>query len=198
MRILGIDPGTSVVGHGCVSVTGGTAPRHVPLVRSGRVRNLVRGISSGGARVRLVAAGALRLGERGTPLADRLLRLAEGMAALLAELEPDEVVLEQAFYGKSVASALRIGEARGVVLAEARRFGAAVHQVAPARVKRVVAGHGAAGKARVADMVRRSLGLARPPEPADAADALAVALCRYEELRGFSPGLSCKHGEEPV
>jgi crossover junction endodeoxyribonuclease RuvC len=109
------------------------------------------------------------------------------MAELFSHLQPDELAVEQAFYGKSVPSAMRIGEARGVILAEARRHGVPVHQFAPARVKRVVTGNGAASKAAVAAMTCRLLGLAAVPAERDATDALAVALCRAEERRTIIP-----------
>ena len=191
MRILGIDPGTVVVGFGCIEQAGVAAASHVvgetPLAL--RVGNLVRPGSAGGP-VQLVEAGALRLPRR-APLSERLRELAVGFRELLDRLAPAEVALEEAFFGKSVQSALRIGEARGVVLAEAARRGVPVFQFAPARVKRVVAGNGAADKEAIARMAAQWLGLARPPTPRDVTDALAVALCRAEARRSFSSVLSC-------
>jgi crossover junction endodeoxyribonuclease RuvC len=113
----------------------------------------------------------------------RLSALARSLGEILDRLEPQELALEEAFFGKSVQSALRIGEARGVVLAEASRRQVAVHQFAPARIKRCLTGHGAASKEAVAQMTARLLALDRPPQPMDATDALAVALCRVEARR---------------
>jgi crossover junction endodeoxyribonuclease RuvC len=191
MRILGIDPGTVVVGFGCVEQAGAAGPSAPPALppMALRVGNLVRP-GGGGGPVRLVEAGALRLPRR-APLSERLHELAAGMRALLERLAPAEVALEEAFFGKSVQSALRIGEARGVVLAEAARRGVPVFQFAPARVKRVVAGNGAAGKEAIARMAAQWLGLARPPMPRDVTDALAVALCRAEARRSFSSLVPC-------
>jgi crossover junction endodeoxyribonuclease RuvC len=100
------------------------------------------------------------------------------------------LALEEAFCGKSVQSALRIGEARGVVLAEASRAGLGIHEYAPARIKRCVTGRGDATKDVVADMVLRQLGPATSSMtpslgslPRDASDALAAALTRVEERR---------------
>ena len=93
------------------------------------------------------------LGKRGDALPSRLLSLSEQFAALLAELRPTEVAVEEAFFGKSVQSALRIGEARGVVLAEAARAELTIHQYAPARIKRCVTGNGSARKESVAKML---------------------------------------------
>ena len=94
----------------------------------------------------------------------------------------DVLALEEAFFGKSVQSALRIGEARGVVLVAAARAGIPVAQYPPATIKKAVTGRGGATKEQVQEMVRITLGLAAPPQPADAADALAIAICHA--LRG--------------
>jgi crossover junction endodeoxyribonuclease RuvC len=137
--------------------------------------------------VRLVAAGVLRLGGRTVALPDRLRALAVEFRSLLAAHAPSEVALEQAFYGKSVQAALRIGEARGVLLAEAAAAQLAVHQFAPARVKRCVTGNGASGKEAVAAMVRQFVAGASDARvaslPNDATDAVAVAWTRLEQRR---------------
>lgn len=182
VRILGVDPGTVVVGFGCLEVREGEARGTLSPLLAHRVVNAVRGPSAG-QKVTLVEHGVLRLGGRNVPVERRLYNLAEVLGELLDRLEPAELALEEAFYGKSVQSALRIGEARGVVLAEASRRRVDVHQFAPARVKRCVAGHGTASKDAVARMAGELLSLARPPGPPDASDALAVALCRVEDRR---------------
>lgn len=185
VRILGIDPGTLVVGFGCLEVTErspatgiGVAERPLALAAS----NVMRAAPSVG-RVRVLESGVLRLGGRNTALEDRLWSLRQQLEVLLERLGAEELALEEAFYGKSVGAALRIGEARGVVLAGAREGGLAVHQFAPARIKRAVAGHGAASKDAVARMVCRQLALSPIPTPCDVTDALAVAFCRVEERR---------------
>jgi crossover junction endodeoxyribonuclease RuvC len=140
--------------------------------------------SPGLATVRVLDAGAIRLGSERAPLEHRLLALSELLVRLLAQLTPGELALEEAFFGKSVQSALRIGEARGVVLAESARQGLPVHQFAPARIKRCITGQGNAQKETVAAMVRQLLaGNALADLPPDATDALAVALCRAEQRR---------------
>lgn len=188
MRILGIDPGTLVTGFGCIEVTasaGAPAQRGVDRPASGapiahRVANLVRRRQAQG-RVRFVDAGALQLGGRQASLADRLRRLADELRRTILALAPAELALEQAFVHRSIAAALRIGEARGVVLAEARRLGLSIHEYPPARVKLAVGGRGNAGKDALARLVAQQLGLATAPTPRDASDALAVALCRAVE-----------------
>ncbi|HLQ38011.1 MAG TPA: crossover junction endodeoxyribonuclease RuvC [Planctomycetota bacterium] len=189
LRILGIDPGTVVVGFGCLELTtGGVAmPRLPPLAL--RASNAVQ--VAGGGELRFVTAGTIRLGRRGDTVAERLHVLAQRLGELLDRLAPYEVALEEAFCGKSVQSALRIGEARGVVMAESGRRRLVVHEYSPARIKRCVAGSGVAAKATVAVMLAHLLpGAAQCTEslPADASDALAVALTRAEERR--SPLLS--------
>ncbi|MCC7398909.1 MAG: crossover junction endodeoxyribonuclease RuvC [Planctomycetes bacterium] len=188
VRILGIDPGTLVVGYACLEVAVGGARGSggdVPLAM--RASNVVRVGGGGGEDVRLLVAGALDLGGRHAPLPVRLRSLADQFAGLLRSWTPHEVAIEEAFYGKSVQAALRIGEARGVVLAESARAGLEVHQFAPARVKRCVTGRGAAGKDAVAAMVGQLVQHGRQvlhsSLPRDATDAVAVAWTRLEQRR---------------
>lgn len=181
VRILGIDPGTVVVGFGCVELRPGPRQTGGGRLLAHRASNLQSGRGAG--RTHVVDAGVLRLGSSGVDLGRRLARLLEGLGELIERCRPDEVALEEAFHGRSVQSALRIGEARGVVLAEAVRRGVTVHQFPPARIKRSVAGHGAASKEAVARMATSLLGVGGNL-PVDATDALAVALCRIEERRG--------------
>lgn len=195
LRILGIDPGTQVVGYGCLelAVSGAMGGANdAPLALRGS--NVVR--PGGDGSVRLVGAGVLRLGGRGAALPSRLCALAEQFRSLLATWAPGELALEHAFHGKSVQAALRIGEARGVVLAEAAAAGLSIHQFAPARVKRCVTGNGAAGKAAVGAMILhllRGVGTAAAADlPADATDALAIAWTRLEARR--SPLLAAGEG----
>lgn len=178
MRILGIDPGTLVAGFGCIEAADAGPPARVrTALIAHRAANVVRPAARSG-RIRFVAAGALQLGGRHVELPDRLHRLSDELRRLFAELAPAELALEQAFAHRSIAAALRIGEARGVVLAEARRAGLGVHEYPPARVKLAIGGRGNAGKDALARLVAQQLGLASPPSPRDASDALAVALCR--------------------
>lgn len=187
IRILGIDPGTQVVGFGCLELVFESAPSTsaaAPLAM--RASNVVRA-GAGADSLRLVECGVLRLGGRHDSVANRLRQLADRFRELVARLGPGELALEEAFYGKSAQSALRIGEARGVVLAEAARAELAIHEYAPARIKRCVTGRGDAPKDVVADMVARQLGAAglqaMSGMPRDASDALAAALTRVEERR---------------
>lgn len=182
------------MGFGCLEVQdGGSAPSmQSAAARSGavpmahRVGNLVQGVGRGAVEV--LASGVLRLGRTKDPIPDRLSRLALGLRGLIAEYHPTHLALEEAYFGKSVQSALRIGEARGVILAESAAAGLVIQQFPPARIKRVVTGSGAASKDQVAKMVQMSLRLSKPPETRDVTDALAVGLCCIEEARNFRFG----------
>ena len=150
MFVLGIDPGLSRCGYGCVEARG--------------------------PKGRAVAAGVLRTPPT-APLPERLAQLQEEMEALLDELEPDVVAVERLFFQVNARTAMAVGQASGVVLAAAARAGAEVAQYTPNEVKQAVAGYGAAPKEQVQRMVQALLGLSSIPQPADAADALALALC---------------------
>jgi crossover junction endodeoxyribonuclease RuvC len=101
----------------------------------------------------------------------------EGVAGLVAEHEPDAVVLEESFVGVDARTALSVGQARGAVLVAAALAGVECTEYAPARVKQAVCGYGRAEKAQVQRMVKAILGLRELPRPNHAADALAVAIC---------------------
>jgi crossover junction endodeoxyribonuclease RuvC len=149
-RVLGIDPGTRVVGLGVVDREG--------------------------SRLRSVAYRVVAPGRMKGDLPSRLFVIHEGIAAAIAEFKPDAVAIEEAYYGKSAQSALRIGEGRGVAILAARQAGIEVHQYPPATVKKAVTGAGNAHKTQVGHMVKVLLSIA-DEIPEDAADALAVAIC---------------------
>jgi crossover junction endodeoxyribonuclease RuvC len=148
--VLGIDPGLSRCGYGCVEArTGGP---------------------------RAVAIGVLRT-DHHTPLPDRLAELQAELRALIAEFRPDVVAVERVFFQVNVRTAMSVGQASGLAMAEAAASGCEVVQYSPNEVKQAVAGDGRADKGQVQRMVQALLGLAAPPQPADAADAAALALC---------------------
>jgi crossover junction endodeoxyribonuclease RuvC len=154
LRVLGIDPGSRIVGYGLVEVD--EAAR-------------------GPAALRYVECGVIQPPVQGA-FPQRLREIAAGLREVLAELGPDEIAIESVFVKRNVAAALKLGQARGVALLCAAEAGVPIHEYAPARVKRAVTGNGAASKAQVQQMVRALVGLKRAPR-ADAADALAVAIC---------------------
>ena len=150
MFVLGIDPGVSRCGYGCVESARG--------------------------QTRAIAVGVLSTSPS-EPLPDRLGALDSDIRELLADLRPDVVAVERLFFQTNVRTAMSVGQASGLVLAAASQAGCTVVQYTPNQVKQAVAGYGAAGKEQVQRMVQSLLGLPEVPKPADAADALALALC---------------------
>lgn len=150
MFVLGIDPGLSRCGYGAVRATP-SGPR-------------------------AEAIGVLRTSPS-DPLPERLAELQGELRSLLVELRPDVVAVERVFFQVNVRTAMSVGQASGLAMAEAIAQGCAVAQYSPNEVKLAVAGDGAADKVQVQTMVQRLLRLAAPPRPADAADAAALALC---------------------
>jgi len=157
VRIFGIDPGSQRTGYGCVE--------------------------SIGRRHALVICGSLS-GPKGASFPDRLHAIHDGLKALIALHQPDCVAIEDIFHHRNVRSALKLGQARGIALLAASEAGLPVASYAPAAVKRAVVGYGRAEKQQVQQMVKLLLGLAQPPSPHDAADALAVAICHLQASTG--------------
>jgi crossover junction endodeoxyribonuclease RuvC len=154
MRVFGIDCGTEVTGFGVVD-------------------------SDDSARQPLLvcrAMGAIRL-QKACALPARLEQVFRDLTAELERWQPDAVAIEEVFYSVNAKSALKLGQVRGVALLSAARQGIAVAEYAPLRIKASVVGYGLAQKQQVQFMVARLLGLAELPQPADAADALAIAIC---------------------
>jgi crossover junction endodeoxyribonuclease RuvC len=136
-------------------------------------------VERAGGGFRELASGTIRLGTVATN-ADRLARLHAECLRLFDAWTPRVVVVERNFVAHNVQSAFRIGEVRGVILAAAASAGLGVHEYAPAAVKLAAVGHGAADKQTMMRGVAALLRLAAPP-PADAADALALALCHLQQ-----------------
>ena len=154
--ILGVDPGLSRCGYGAV------------------VRD--------GADVRAVAAGTIRTDPK-APLPERLAQLQLELEALLDDLSPVAVVVERVLFQVNARTAISVGQASGLALAAAARRDIAVTQYSPNEVKLAITGDGAADKRAVQYMVTKLLRLANRPEPPDAADALALALCHSWRAR---------------
>lgn len=156
LRALGIDPGVSRCGYGVV-------------VRSGRGRT---------AALAAKAAGVIRTSPA-EPLPERLGQIAVEIEALIAQYRPAVVVVERVLFQVNVRTAMATGQASGIVLAITARAGIPVVHFSPNEVKAAVAGHGGADKGEVQKMVQAQLRLAVAPDPPDAADALALALCYF-------------------
>jgi len=135
-----------------------------------------------GSRARVLHFGALCLPAR-TEFDERLRRIHELIAKLLAEFQPDAMAVEGVFAALNVRTALKLSEVRGVVLLAAAQAGIPSHSYSPREVKVSVTGYGAASKQQVQQMIRALLGLRECPESADAADGMAVALCHAHVVR---------------
>jgi crossover junction endodeoxyribonuclease RuvC len=155
VRIFGIDPGSERTGYGCVESDGRVA--------------------------RLVTCGAITAAAR-DPFPQRLARIHRELTALLTDCAPDCVAIESLFSAVNARTALKLGHARGVAMLAAVECGCPVVEYTPAAVKRAVVGYGRAEKHQVQQMIKLLLGLAKPPSPHDAADALAVAICHLHSM----------------
>jgi crossover junction endodeoxyribonuclease RuvC len=157
MLALGLDPGLAITGYG-----------------------LVRETADG--ELALVAYGAITTSAN-DPLPQRLLSIAEELDRLVAEHEPDVVAIEELFFCRNVTTALIVGQARGVAMLTVARHGVPIYEYKPMAVKQAVSGYGNASKAQVQEMVRLLLNLGEVPQPDDAADGVAVAICHLHSAR---------------
>jgi len=146
--ILGVDPGSRITGYGIIRVEGRTTE--------------------------YLDSGCIRVGEK--PWAERLQTIFHSLALLIGEYRPEEFAIEQVFMARNPDSALKLGQARGAAIVSAANSGLPVHEYSARQVKQAVVGNGGADKAQVQHMVQALLKLSRKPQ-ADAADALAIALC---------------------
>ncbi len=153
MLVLGIDPGTALCGYG--------------LVRAD------------GDEMSLVAYGAVSTPSK-MPLAERLLQIHQELRELISTHHPESAAVEKLFFSKNTRTALAVGHARGVVLLSAAEAGLAVYEYTPNEVKQAIVGYGGADKNQMQQMVRMLLHLDFVPEPDDAADAVAIAICHIQ------------------
>jgi crossover junction endodeoxyribonuclease RuvC len=156
MRVLGIDCGSEYTGYGVVE-------------------------EAGDGRLICHAAGAIKL-KAGSPMAPRLQKIFSGLTAIIAEHQPEAAAIEDVFYAINVKTALKLGQVRGVAMLAASHCGLPVAEYSPLSIKSAVVGYGRADKQQVQQMVTRLLGLAEPPEPTDASDALAIAICHIHTI----------------
>src|SRR6058998_3688330 len=151
MRVLGVDCGTEYTGYGVVEL---------------RVDG----------RLVCCTHGAVKLSPRDS-LANRLSTVFMRLSEIIREHQPNDVAIEDVFYAVNVKSALKLGQVRGVAMLAAASAGLEVAEYSPLSIKSAVVGYGRAEKHQVQHMVRQLLSLEEIPEPADAADALAIAIC---------------------
>jgi crossover junction endodeoxyribonuclease RuvC len=150
-RILGIDPGTGILGFGVIDVD---AKGKAMLVDAGVIRTPVR-----------------------QPDSDRLLTIFDELTEVIKELKPTVMSVEKLFFSQNVTTAMSVSQARGVVLLMGKQHGLELFEYTPLQIKMALTGYGRADKKQVQEMVRVILGLKEVPKPDDCADALAAAIC---------------------
>jgi crossover junction endodeoxyribonuclease RuvC len=150
MRILGIDPGTGILGFGVID-------------------------SKKGQPIKMIDAGVVSSPAH-TPLPDRLLDIYESIGKVIEDTRPEVMAIEKLFFTRNITTAISVAEARGVVELIAKKNGLEIVEYTPLQIKQTLTGYGRAEKKQMQEMVRRELNLVNPPKPDDCADALAAAL----------------------
>lgn len=158
MIILGIDPGTAICGYGVVEKEN--------------------------YNFKLLDYGAVNT-PAGMALEDRLVRIYDGITALIKKYHPEEMAVEELFFNNNAKTALSVGHARGVVLLAGAHQHIPVYEYTPLQVKQNVVGYGRADKGQVQYMVKTVLNMREIPKPDDAADALAIAICHGQTNKAF-------------
>lgn len=156
MLVLGIDPGTAITGYGLVH----EQDDGLGLVECGVVTT-----------------------PSSQPLPERLQTIYGGLSDVIRRCKPEEAAVEELFFSRNVRTALSVGQARGVALLALADAGLPIYEYKPLEIKQAVAGYGGADKQQVQEMVRMLLNLDRVPQPDDAADAVAVAVCHIHSAR---------------
>lgn len=155
MRVLGVDPGTINLGYGVVD---------------------------GEDEMHMVDCGVVSLSAR-LPMEERLRSLYSELNEIITRHKPSEVAIEDPFVGHNVRSAFAIGKAQAIAILAAANKGLPIYYYSPAKIKKQVTSYGQSDKQQVQEMVRVQLGLSELPQPSDAADALAVAMCHIQQRR---------------
>lgn len=149
MRIIGIDPGTGILGFGVVDVIG--------------------------VKAKLVTGGVITTPAH-TPIDERLEEIFDGLTQIIAETKPEVMSIEKLFFSQNVTTAISVAQARGVAMLTGRKAGLPIAEYTPQQIKQTLTGYGKADKKQMQEMVRIQLGLAEVPKPDDCADALAAAI----------------------
>lgn len=163
--ILGIDPGTNILGYGVIRIDS-KGPHYVTM-------------------------GVFDLRKIKEPF-EKLANIFSGVNELIEEYHPDELAVESPFYGKNVQVVLKLGRAQGAAITAAVMHGIPVAEYAPRKAKIAICGNGAASKEQVAMMIRKTLGVELAPEHLDATDALAIALCHHYQMSNPLAGTGTK------
>lgn len=156
MRILGIDPGTGILGFGVIDVNKGNA--------------------------QLVDAGVIRTPVKEDD-AVRLQTIYEELSDIIAQTKPDTMAVEKLFFAANVTTAMTVAQARGVVLLAGKQANLTIYEYTPLQIKQALTGYGRAEKKQIQEMVRVILKLREVPKPDDCADALACALTHAQNVR---------------
>ncbi len=156
MRILGIDPGTGILGFGVIELNERKQPK---LIDAGVIRTPVKQADS-----------------------DRLFTIYKELDELIRELKPHYMSVEKLFFAQNVTTAMSVSQARGVVLLLGKQHNLELAEYTPLQIKQAVTGYGKADKKQVQEMVRLQLGLSEVPKPDDCADAIAAALCHMQTM----------------
>lgn len=157
MRILGIDPGTGILGFGVIDID---AKNKASLVDAGVIRTPVHEDTS-----------------------VRLLTIYDELKSIIEDLKPQVMSVEKLFFAQNVTTAMTVAQARGVVLLLGQQHEMELHEYTPLQIKQAVTGYGRADKKQIQEMVRVVLGLNEVPKPDDCADALAAAICHSMTMR---------------
>lgn len=157
MRILGIDPGTGILGFGVIDVDAQGTPS---LVDAGVIRTPVKQADS-----------------------DRLFTIYDELKQIIAETKPQVMSVEKLFFSQNVTTAMSVSQARGIVLLLGKQHGLELHEYTPQQIKQAITGYGKADKKQMQEMVRMILKLQEVPKPDDCADAIAAALCCSHHVR---------------
>lgn len=158
MRIIGIDPGTGILGFGVIDVIEG--------------------------KMRLVDAGVITTPAH-TPHDERLEDIFDSLTEIIAQTKPDQFSIEKLFFSQNITTAMTVAEARGVALLVGRKAKLPIAEYTPQQIKQTLTGYGKADKKQVQEMVRLQLGLSEVPKPDDCADAIAAAITHSLMSRGI-------------
>ena len=150
MRIIGIDPGTGILGFGVIEVNARGNPK-------------------------MITAGVITTPAH-TPLEDRLLEIFDGLTEIIAETNPEVMSIEKLFFAQNVTTAISVSHARGVAMLTGKQAGLEIAEYTPLQIKQTLTGYGRASKKQMQEMVKLHLGLNNMPKPDDAADGLAAAI----------------------
>lgn len=157
MKIIGIDPGTGILGFGVIEIIKGK-------------------------QAKMLTAGVIKTPAH-TPLEDRLVEIYDGLTEIIAETKPSVMSIEKLFFAQNITTAISVSHARGVAMLTGKQAGLMIAEYTPLQIKQTLTGYGRADKKQVQEMVKLHLGLNSIPKPDDAADALAAAITHSLMIR---------------